>query len=422
MSDAATSGAAELSLPVELLQRVLQLACRDGALPTAAYAACVSRYWRDCVLGCEADLYQVADFSFGWVKLKDAPLLSLCARRALSKTRTLRLCGQPLSERALGALSSACRSLAALELDGCTLPADAAVALVAAQHQLSTLSLTRCELKAEGLVGALQAAAESLQRLSLAGCPRVNSRVLSALPCCTRLTSLDLTAAAGGLPAALQLPLEALQERCPGLQTLSLSGLAERGGWSLARAPPGEPPAGWLRLRVLHVSSSRRLTELGARLAASAVDDAALARLARGAAALRELAVGGTRVTAAGLAALPCTALEGLHMEYSPAACDAGAAYAAVRWADSLRAVSCAAGSDGALTDEGLRSLAACAQLRALDVSGSTFGDAALRDALRALPRLKSLDCASCRGLSRPVRQAALDGLEPLRRALALAA
>lgn len=179
-----------LALPTELLQLVLTFACRDGALPTAAYAACVSRVWRDAVRACEAELYRVADFSLGWVNLSPAaassplrhPLLRLCGREALAQTRTLRLCTQPLPERVLDRLTACCHRLETLALDDCSddpgrvrISTAGIIALIAAQPQLASLSLARCELNVCGLEAALHAS-PAAQPIARRLCGRESSR------------------------------------------------------------------------------------------------------------------------------------------------------------------------------------------------------------------------------------------------------
>ena len=415
-------------LPQELLCLILALACRDGALPTAASAACVSRGWRAAVQSCEADLYTHADLSFGWVKLSEAVVARLTARGALDHTSFLSLRDHTLSDRQLAALAARCSKMRNLDVSGCTgFAAPALVALLEAQSLLSSLALERSQLKADGLVAVLRACGTALRSVSLASSVRVNATVLRALFHLPGLTSLDLTAA-GASPTLLQLPVEALQQHCPLLQSLKLAALNPSAGWELARGAGGTA-VGWTALRTLMVGSSRRFTETGCHMQRSGVDDAALARLCRGATGLRELAIGGTLVTAAGLAALETGELERLYVEYSKASTDAAAAVIASRWSGTLRRVNFAASSGGwgreapPLTDAGLALLGACTQLRELGLNCTSVSAEGVRALILPgrgrLPDLADLDLGQCRSLTREARQAALAGVPGLRARLA---
>ena len=44
---------------------IIRHACSDSALPTAAYASCVSRAWRAAVQS-EPDVWREVDLSYGW--------------------------------------------------------------------------------------------------------------------------------------------------------------------------------------------------------------------------------------------------------------------------------------------------------------------------------------------------------------------
>jgi F-box-like len=415
-------------LPQDVLCLILTLACRDGALPTAASAACVSRAWRSAVLSCEPELYKRADLSFGWVRLTDAVVARLAARGALDRTEQLSLRDHALSARQLAALAR-CTRLLELDVSGCTgFTPPSLVALLEAQGALRSLSLERSTLKADGLVSVLRACGAQLCALSLANTARVNAAVLRALFHLPSLTCLDLNAS-GASPTLLQLPLEALQQHCPLLQTLKLAALNPSAGWELSKAPSGEAP-GWPALRTLMVGSSRRFTETGCHMQRSGVDDEALLRLCRGALGLRELAIGGTLVTAAGLARLETCVLEGLHLEYSKAATDAAAAVVSARWSLTLKRLNFSASSGGwgrdapPLTDAGLAMLGACGKLRELGVNCTSISAEGVRALILPgkgkLPLLTDLDLGQCRSLSREARQAALaSGVPGLRARLA---
>lgn len=409
-----------VELPTACLIQILQAACADGAIPTACRMACVSRAWRDAVRLAGAALWTHADCSRGWCRPSDAVVSRLCRAGTWSRLHTLNVAGnRSLSDAALHAVATHCPALTALDVSGCqAFSAAALLAVLQPPRHIQSLQLARTGLRPAGNFDAsvrslLAAAAPSLRSLSLAGCARVSSATLRSLLPCAELRELDLTGA--GSARGVLLPLDALQQACPLLEVLRLSGLGLDAGFTavVVGAPRGFP-----RLRVCELSSGQRMTSHGAEPSASSVDDALLARLLCESTQLRLLAASGTHVTAAGLAALPACALESLLLDQSDAATDETAVAAALQWAASLRVITLAGGG-AAVTDHAAFALAACAQLRTADLSGAAVTADGVRALLRARPRL-ALDLAGCRSLDRPVRQAALAGGATLRRALGL--
>jgi F-box/leucine-rich repeat protein 6 len=418
---AADASAAQpaVELPVGVLCRVLTLACADGAVPTAARAACVCRAWRAAVALCEAELWRRADLSYGWCRATDGVVLRLCRRDAWAQLAHVNLtgCGK-LTDAALDALLAACPQLVSLDVSDTRSFSAAALLRLAQTRRLRALGLARASLRPHGefdksLRGLLAAAAPSLAALSLAGCARVSSATVRGLLCLRELTALDLTGA--GVPArAVTVPVEALQEACPLLRELRLSGLGLDGGFTAPAPPPAQPPgAGFAHLCVCELASGSRMTSHGAVPSVSAVDDALLLRILRTSDALRELAVGGTPVTAAGLAALPALALSRLLVANSAAACDDGARVASARWSHSLQDVDFAGGG-AAVTDAAALALAECAHLTACDLSATSVARAGLRALVLRRGASLTLHVAGCRELERGVRRAALLGASAL--------
>ena len=408
-------------LPVALLGQILRLACADGAVPTAARVACVSRAWRDAAAFAGATLWRAADLSYGWCRVSDAIVARLCTRGTWAQLEQLNVSGCRLTDAALHAIAAHCPVLDSLDVsDSHAFSAAALARVVCAPRRVRDLNLARVVMRpAGGFEGAvrslLTAAAPSLERLSLAGNLRVSSTTVRALLSCSKLRSLDLTGA--GTARGVAVPLEALQLACPLLEELRLSGLGLDGGATFPAADAA--PNGFARLRVCELASGTRMTSHGAVASTSVVDDALLLRVLHNSSALRWLALGGTHVSAVGLAALPALQLERLLLEHSAAACDGAADVAAARWATSLLQVSLAGGG-GNVTDAAAASLARCTQLRACDLSGTTVTSAGVRALLLAAPALRDLTLASCRALDRPVRLASLSGDRQLRAALGL--
>jgi hypothetical protein len=410
---------AAVELPHGVLCHILVLACADGAVPTVARAACVCRAWRAAVAGCEAQLWRAADLSFGWCRATDGVVARMCRRGAWAQLAHLNVaaCGK-LTDASLDALAASCPQLTSLDAsDTRTFTAAALLRLVQAPRRLRALGLARVSLRPHGdfdkaVRSLAAAAAPSLEALSLAGCARVSSATVRTLLCCAQLASLELT---GAGRTAVSVPVEALQDACPRLHTLRLSGLGLDGGF---HAPPAQAPgAGFAHLRICELASGSRMTSHGAVPSVSTVDDALLLRIVRTSDALRELDLGGTHVTAAGLAALPALALTRLLVANSAAACDDGARVAAARWAASLLDVSFAGGG-AAVTDAAALALAECEQLRACDLSATSVARAGLRALVLRRGASLALHVAGCRELERGVRRAALLGTSALADAL----
>ena len=409
-----------VELPTACLVLILQAACADGAVPTAARAACVCRAWRDAVRVAGSALWRHADLSRGWCRPSDAIVSRLCRAGTWAQLETLNLAGNStLSDAALHAVAEHCPALTALDVSGCQAFTTASLLhVLAPPRRVQALSLARTVVRPAGAFEAnvreLCGAAPWLQRLSLAGCARVSSTTLRSLLACGELRELDLTGA--GSARGVVLPLDALQQACPKLEVLRISGLGLDAGFSTA---PGVGVAGGFpRLRVCELSSGTRMTSHGAEPSHSSVDDALLARLLCSSTGLRELAAAGTHVTADGLAALPECALELLMLDQSDAADDAAAQVAASQWHASLQVISLAGGG-GAVTDDAAAALAVCTALRRVDLSGSAVTVDGVRELLRRRRHL-AVELAGCRSLPRPIRQAALAGGAALRRALGL--
>jgi hypothetical protein len=402
-------------LPLPVLCQVFTFACSDGAVPTAAYLPCVSRHWREAARLCEPALWASADLSYGWARVTNAVIARLASRGCFRATRRLCLAGcDRLSDASLEVLAQGqLASLTSLDVSSCRgITASALADLIARLPSLTALSFERSALKCEHLREVFRGC-ERLQAVSLAHCPRFTSSTLRSLLQLAALRSLNLT---GAGVHAVTLPIELMQAAMPLLAELRVAALGSTSGWS---APVSGRPGsgGFTQLRVLHVGPATRLTQQGAVMSSSCVCDAVLARLTRDAAALRELSVPGTRVTARGLDALLTDSLRLLHVSGSACCTDAGAEVAARRWHHSLEAAEFAG---PAVSDAGVARLAVCARLTSLDIASSLVTAAGLRALVLAAtsPPLLDLTLSSCRHLDRSVRQAGLAGIPALRLAL----
>jgi len=418
-------------LPTELLQHALVL-CSSLCSPVQLVATCsrVSRSWRVAVRACEHELLLAADFSSGQIHAEKA-------LRCLAPRGALRLCKEvdlsdcaALHDSALSFLTPVyAPRLSSLCLGGCKrLTSPALAALLRATPQLRELDLSRSDLAPSALSDVLAAAAQlPLTRLRLASCSRLSTASLRCLsapdqPLGSSLLSLDLESAGCATATPIHVDLEALQRAMLSLEQLRLSGLAPRGGWLLSR--PGAQGPGWPRLVLCHLSASRRLSpQLGPQLSHSPVNDAALHRALWASSGLRELALGGTGVTCAGVGALAATAPQRLYLEHSSASAERGCAtLLASRWSESLVELNLSSASSK-IDNDALGELAACRRLRSLDVSlCPRVTDRGLRLLLAGAAEIEDLQVTGCRSLSRRVRVAGAEGMRALRRELRAAA
>jgi F-box/leucine-rich repeat protein 6 len=72
-------GEAWNDLPHDVIRAILRQACRENALPTAAYASCVSRAWRVAIRS-EPDVWRNVDLSYGWCKPTDEVVAYFCGQ------------------------------------------------------------------------------------------------------------------------------------------------------------------------------------------------------------------------------------------------------------------------------------------------------------------------------------------------------
>ena len=416
-----TADGTAAQLPQPLLCLILRLACAGGAVPTACAAACVCRSWRAAVAAAGADLWHSADLSFAWCRPSDAVVTRLTVRGTWASLSALSLAGcATLSDKALEALSSThTPALRTLDLRECRGFSAAALQRLAAASSLTSLDLSRVVLRPAGdFEKAVRGVcvAGSLTALSLAGCPRVTSATIRSVMQCPQLRSLNLTAA--GTPRGVALHIEALQRACPLLEELHLSGLGLDGGFQAPPQAPGVPAGdGFPALRVCELAAGFRMTSHGAVPSRSFVDDAMLRRVLWTSSRLSRLALGGTLVTADGIAALPALDLAHVALEHSAAATDDAAHVVTQRWRHSLMVASFAGGGE-AVTDATPEALSRCLRLHACDLSATAISVAGVRALLLREPAV-DVTLTACRGLDRSLRRAALAGTSALAQALA---
>lgn len=391
----------QADLPQAVLIHLLRLA---GCGLTAARAACVSRGWRDAVAAAGTHLFTSVDLSHS--RATDSDVERLCAS-SWGQLQSLTL-NSVLSDRSLLALSSH-PTLSALDVSGCVVSGEVLATLLTT-CRLQELSAARCELKPAGdaSLRALLARATFLHSLSLAGCARLSSGVLRGLSACHRLTALDLTSAGSRAAGRMAVPLEGLHQ----LQVLRLSALGLDHGFQLSFDALGLPA-----LRVCELASGARALSGRAMPSDSTITDSVLIGLLWRSTELEELVLGGTHVSAAGLAALPAHGIIKLLLDHSPAACDASAGVVSRRWSSSMRHLSLA-GKPGAVTDAISAPLSCCGQLLSVDLSGSAVTCEGVRQLLVSNTGLRVLTLTACRSLDRTVRLAAGEGIAALRLSL----
>ncbi|XP_038616579.1 F-box/LRR-repeat protein 6 [Tachyglossus aculeatus] len=343
-------------LPVELLVRIFQTAvAEDGAVPFLCRVARVCRRW-----------YDAASHPLLWRKVSIAPPKALTphpTKRILvalqwlvpnrfSLLREFSLfhwkSHVPLI---LKAVSESCPHLMSVRLDHCqAVSTEALGALAERCSQLTSLNLKNSQVESVAVVSFLEAAGLRLRDLQLTYSSRLNAIVTTLSGgCCPELQLLEIDTGIQPNSQHFQLNIEGLQAGCPSLQVLRLLNLI----WS--PKPPSRTASvgpGFPHLKELCLATS----------AHTFVTNEALARLLCRSPHLRVLDVRGcSRLTPAGLYSLSCPEVEQLHW---------GLYYADVEVAQPQK--------DCHLLTWKWRGL------RELDLSGQSFREADLEQALAA--------------------------------------
>uniref|UniRef100_F7ECG7 F-box domain-containing protein n=1 Tax=Ornithorhynchus anatinus TaxID=9258 RepID=F7ECG7_ORNAN len=322
-------------LPVEILVRIFQtVVAEDGAVPFLCRVARVCRRW-----------YDAASHPLLWRKVSIAPPQGPDPTPLQEDPHGLKVAS------AQQAVSESCPHLTSVRLDHCqAVSAEALGALAERCSQLTSLDLKNSQVESVAVVSFLEAAGLRLRDLQLTYSSRLSAIVTTLSGgCCPELQLLEIDTGIQPNSQHFQLNIEGLQAGCPSLQVLRLLNLI----WSpkppsrTASAAPGFP-----HLKELCLATS----------AHTFVTNEALARLLCRSPLLRVLDVRGcSRLTPAGLHSLSCPEVEQLHW---------GLYYAEVELAQPQK--------DCHLLTWKWRGL------RELDLSGQSFREADLEQALAA--------------------------------------
>lgn len=275
-----------VDLPVEVLHNILLQACKNGAIPTAPNAACVSKAWRAAVKSCPS-LWTNVDLSYGWCRPTNAILTEQCQVWTEMRSLNLSACGT-ISENGLRSIADACPRLERLNLSHCTGMREPGLADVLCTMLLRPasdnasplrdldLSFIQITPKGSGLDAVLRRVlleqannpnGPVLQRLIVEGCPMLSHRPLKTVydaslkagrPLLGALHTLSLAGSAGAC-GRFQLNLPRLQLATPNMRSVDFSNVSRALGWELTLSVSGLPEgaaekAGWPHLRICHIT------------------------------------------------------------------------------------------------------------------------------------------------------------------------
>ncbi|CAG5956540.1 unnamed protein product [Menidia menidia] len=403
------------SVPEEVLVSIFQMVVvHDGAVPFLCRVGQVCRLWN--AAASSPALWRRVTLGHCWIapgkdqlpkterRVKDT--VSWLAENRFSQLRDFSLCHWRKNiDFTLEAVSRCCPQLASIKLSFCSgLTTRAFDCLGQHSRSLHSIDLQHSEFQVEGLLGYLeQFGAQIKQILFTHG--QKNDRVLTALSrgFCPDLEVLEVNTKLDSQNCELPVFIQALQKACPKLKTFRMLNVRP-----LHKTMRNccDPPSGFPLLEELCIATT----------SFSYMTDRDLMDILFGSSRLRVLDLRGcSRITPAGLAALPCAELECLFWgqyftSYMVSSLPkTGLPLVTEKWGRTLQQLDVAnqlfTEEDLGLAVGLLAPAAEAGRLRSLNLSGTRITAQALRGVIGQQTAMEYLNLSSCRYLPRGMKK-----------------
>lgn len=400
------------SLPEEVLIHIFQkIVIQDGAVPFLCRAARVCRLWQTAASS--PVLWRSVTISSCWIdprrsqlpktqkKIKDT--ISWLAENRFTQLQEFSLCHWKHNVNyAVETVSSSCPHLLSLKLSHCSgLTQNTFESVSLHSRSLQRLDLQNSEFQIEGLLDFLDANGSQIREMLLTHGQKIGL-VLAALSrgCCPNIELLEINRSLDTKLCELPLSIQGLQVACPKLKTFRLLNLMPMNKTARAVESCGFP-----MLEELSLATTTH----------SFTSDKDLFHILFGSTKLRVLDLRGcSRITPAGLAALPCPDLECLFWgQYfssnvgSLSLPKTGLHMLTEKWGHTLQQLDIA---NQIFTEQDLE----CAMsflgqspdtLRSLNLSGTRITPAPLKAVLGKTNSVNYLNVTSCRYLPRGLKR-----------------
>lgn len=397
------------SLPEEVLIHIFQkIVIQDGAVPFLCRAARVCRLWQTAASS--PVLWRSVTIGYCWIEPRRSQLpktekrikdtVSWLAENRFTQLQDFSLCHWKHNVNyALQAVSRSCPHLHSLKLSHCSgLTKDAFDSLSLHSQSLQTIDLQYSEFQVEGLLDFLESNGGQIKEILFTHGQKMD-RVLAALSrgCCPNIELLEVNRKLDTKLCELNVCIQGLQVACPKLKTFRMLNLIP-----MNKTVRGvEESCGFPMLEELSLATTSY----------SFTSDKDLFHILFGSTKLRVLDLRGcSRITPAGLAALPCSDLECLFWgQYFTSSAGAsslpktGLHLLTQKWGQTMQQLDIA---NQLFTEEDLE----CAMsflsqtpdtLRSLNLSGTRVTPAPLKALLGRTSSVSYLNLTSCRYLPR---------------------
>lgn len=401
------------SLPEEVLIHIFQkIVVQDGAVPFLCRAARVCRLWQSAASS--PVLWRSVTIGHCWIEPRRSQLpktatrikdtISWLAENRFSQTQEFSLCHWIHNvNHAVEAVSQSCPHLRSLKLSHCSgFTKKAFDSLSLHSHSLEKIDLQYSEFQVEGLLHFLESKGSQIREILFTHGQKID-RVLGALSrgCCPNLELLEINRKLDTKLCELHVCFQGLQVACPKLKTLRMLNLI-----LMNKNMRGvEESCGFPMLEELSLATT----------SFSFTSDKDLLHILFGSPKLRVLDLRGcSRITPAGLAALPCSDLEclfwGLYFGNSVMSSlqpKTGLHLLTQKWGQTLQQLDIA---NQLFTEDGLEcALSFLSQapetLRSLNLSGTRVTPLPLKALLGQTTSVNYLNLSSCRYLPRGLKR-----------------
>ncbi|KAM6958862.1 F-box/LRR-repeat protein 6 [Aplochiton taeniatus] len=387
---------------------------QDGAVPFLGRVARVCHLWD--AAAASPTLWRSVSLGYCWIEpgktqlpkteLRIRDTLSWLAVNRFSQLRDFSLSHWKKNvDYAIEVLSRCCPHLRSLKLSYCTGVTEKTFQNIGENSQsLQSLNVQYSEIHTDGLVAFLESHGNQIKQVLFTHGPK-SDRLLAALSrgCCPDLELLEINTKLDSGYCQLPICIQALQNQCPKLRTFRMLNVTPI--QKLMRNRPDYTP-GFPLLEELCMATT----------AVSFMTDKDLQNIVHCSTKLRVLDLRGcSRITAVGLASLPCEELQCLYWglyfssKVALASCKKGLHMLTQKWIGTLRELDV---TNHIFTEEdmeiamsyltrGVRTDSLCS----LNLSGTKISTSALRLLVGQSPSLNYLNLSSCRYLPRGLKR-----------------